>query len=201
MLLTVSGLLRAIYPSGEHFPTPADLLRLLFAPVLLAGLLMLPLRTRGKRVRHKMWLDTAVVMIGSGMLLWFVEVDEGLIASGETLAAALAYPVLDLVMIFGATVLLMRGAADSVRRPAVLILLAMVMLMVGDAYLGYRQSRFGDVPPDRWQFACWITGHFLLTMAAFTQVRMAGGHRLGSRTRPPGPSPGCRTRRWAWVTR
>ncbi|GIF25361.1 diguanylate cyclase (GGDEF)-like protein [Actinoplanes tereljensis] len=74
--------------------------------------------------------------------------------------------------------LLLRGAAGSVRRPAILITVAMVMLVAGDAYLGYRQSHFGDVPPDRWQYACWITGHFLLAMAAFAQVREAGGHRL-----------------------
>ncbi|GAA2661671.1 hypothetical protein Adu01nite_93150 [Paractinoplanes durhamensis] len=179
VLLTVSGILRGIFPSGVHFPTPSDTLRLVFAPVLLAGLLTLPLRTRGRRTRHKVWLDTVLVMISGGMLLWFVEVDAkaGSIAR-DTLAASLAYPVLDLVMIFGATVLLLRGAAGSVRRPAILITVAMVMLVVGDAYLGYRQSHFGDVPPDRWQYACWITGHFLLSMAAFTQVREAGGHRL-----------------------
>ncbi|MEU4240668.1 GGDEF domain-containing protein [Actinoplanes sp. NPDC026619] len=178
-LLLISEPMRALFPAGGHFPTPSDSVRLLFAPVLLAGLLMLPLRTRGRRARRKMWLDTTVVMIASAMLLWFVEVDAKTAGiARDTLIASLAYPVLDLVMIFGGIVLLLRGAAASVRRPAIMIIVAMVMLAVGDAYLGYKQSHFGDVPRDRWQFACWLTGHFLLAMAAFTQVREAGEHRL-----------------------
>ena len=181
-LLIVSGILRSVFPSGVSFPTPADLLRLAFAPVLLAGLLTLPLRNRGRRARHKMWLDTAVVMIGSSMLLWYVELGQSVAAAGRipgnVLAAAIAYPALDLVMVFGATVVLLRGAAGSVRRPAILVTAATLMLVIGDAYLGYRQSHYGDVPPDRWQFACWLTGHFLLSMAAFVQVREARGDTL-----------------------
>ena len=180
-ILIVSGILRS-FSSEKAFPTPADILRLVFALVLLAGLLALPLRTRGRRARHKMWLDTAVVMIGSSMLLWYVDLGPSVAAAGHipgnALAAAIAYPVLDLVMIFGATVVLLRGADGSVRRPAILITVATLMLVIGDAYLGYRQSRFPGVSPDRWQFACWLTGHFLLAMAAYTQVRLAGGHEL-----------------------
>jgi len=180
-ILIVSGVLRS-FAGGRAFPNPGDILRLVFALVLLSGLLALPLRTRGRRARHKMWLDTAVVMIGSGMLLWYVDLGPSVAAAGHipdnALAAAIAYPVLDLVMIFGATVVLLRGADGSVRRPAILITVATLMLVVGDAYLGYRQSRLPGVQPDRWQFACWLTGHFLLAMAAFTQVRMAGGHEL-----------------------
>ena len=81
-------------------------------------------------------------------------------------------------MIFGATVVLLRGADGSVRRPATLVTVATLLLVVGDAYFGYRQARFPGLAPDRWQFACWLTGHFLLAMAAFTQVRAAGGHEL-----------------------
>jgi diguanylate cyclase (GGDEF)-like protein len=181
-ILLLSGLVRGVFPGGA-FPTPGDTLRLLFAPVLLAGLLTLPLRTRGNRARHKMWLDTALVMIGCGMLLWYFEagdsVDRAEHISGNALAAALAYPVFDLVMIFGATVLLLRGASASVRRPAILITLAMVALVVGDAYFGYVQTQLDNVTPsDNWQYACWIAGPFLLAMAAYEQVRSAAGHDL-----------------------
>ncbi|GIF25360.1 diguanylate cyclase (GGDEF)-like protein [Actinoplanes tereljensis] len=182
VILMLSGVVRGIFP-GNAFPTPGDTLRLLFAPVLLAGLLTLPLRTRGRRTRHKMWLDTALVMIGSGMLLWYFEAGDNLDRaehiSGNALAAAMAYPAFDLVMIFGATVVLMRGAAASVRRPAILITLAMLALVVGDAYFGYVQTQLDNVTPsDNWQYACWIAGPFLLAMAAYEQVREAANHDL-----------------------
>ncbi|GAA2661663.1 GGDEF domain-containing protein [Paractinoplanes durhamensis] len=183
LLLVVSGAVRSIVPGDGSFPTPGDTLRLVFAPVLLAGLLTLPLRTRGNRTRHKMWLDTALVMIGSGMLLWYFEaganVDNAEKISGNALAAAIAYPSFDLVMIFGATVLLLRGASASVRRPAIMITLAMLALVVGDAYFGYRQLQLDHViASDTWQYTCWMTGPFLLAMAAYEQVREAGNHRL-----------------------
>jgi diguanylate cyclase (GGDEF)-like protein len=71
-----------------------------------------------------------------------------------------------------------RGAAQSARRPAALLGLAMLVIVAGDVYLGYRQSHGGAGAPDRWQFACWLTGHFTLTMAALAQCQRASRHRL-----------------------
>jgi diguanylate cyclase (GGDEF)-like protein len=182
VLLSVSGVLRSFYPAGADFPSPADILRLAFVPVMLAGLLALPLRAQDRRERHKVWLDTVIVVVASGMLLWYLEIgpsvaEAGRIA-GQVQAAAIAYPALDLILIFGASVVLFRGAADSARRPAALLGLAMIVIVVGDVYLGYRQSHGGAGAPDRWQFACWLTGHFTLTMAAFAQCRLASRDRL-----------------------
>ncbi|HEX8629984.1 MAG TPA: GGDEF domain-containing protein, partial [Catenuloplanes sp.] len=183
VLLSLSGTLRPFYPAGVGFPSPADLLRLAFAPVMLAGLLLLPLRTQGPRERHKVWLDAVLVVVASAMLLWYLGttgpgVERAGRISGGALAAAIAYPALDLVLIFGASVVLFRGAAESARRPAALLGLAMLVIVAGDVYLGHRQSQFGATTPDRWQFACWVTGHFSLTMAAFAQCRLASRHRI-----------------------
>ncbi|WP_158647600.1 GGDEF domain-containing protein [Actinoplanes sp. ATCC 53533] len=186
LLLLGSSCLRPAYPVGVVFPSPADLLRLLFGPVLLAGLLLLPMRTQGRREQQKVWLDTAVVVIAGCVLMWYLQIGPGLTAGhigGGALAAALAYPAGDLVLIFGATVVLFRGAAESARQPAKLMGAAMLAVVAGDVILGYRQSHGGQAGADQWQFACWMTGHFLLAMAAFAQCRQAGRHRLD--TEPP----------------
>jgi diguanylate cyclase (GGDEF)-like protein len=184
VLLSVSGALRSIYPVGVGFPSPADIFRLAFVPVMLAGLLALPLRTQGRREQHKVWLDTVVVVVASAMLLWYLQIGPSVEQAGRipgsALAAAIAYPALDLILIFGASVVLFRGAAQAARRPAALLGLAMLIIVAGDLYLGYRQSNNGAAAPDRWQFACWLTGHFTLTMAAFAQCRLASRHRLHS---------------------
>ena len=186
LLLLGSSMLRRGHPVGTDFPSPADLLRLLFGPVLLAGLLMLPMRTQGRREQQKVWLDTAVVVIAGCVLLWYLQVGPGVTAEGidgGALAAALAYPAGDLVLIFGTAVVLFRGAAESARQPARLLGAAMLALVAGDMIIGYRLGRGGSADVHRWQFACWLTGHFLLTMAAFAQCRQAGRHRLD--TEPP----------------
>jgi diguanylate cyclase (GGDEF)-like protein len=182
LLLSVSGALRSLYPTGVEFPSPADVVRLAFVPVMLVGLLMLPLREQGRRERHKVWLDTVVVVVASAMLLWYLQIGPSVEQAGRipgsALAAAISYPVLDLMLIFGASVVLFRGAAEATRRPAALLGLAMLVIVAGDMYFGYRQSHDGAQAPDRWQFACWLTGHFVLTMAAFAQCRLASRHRL-----------------------
>ena len=184
-LLVVSNILRPFYPAGTAFPAPPDLFRLLFAPVLLTGLLWLPMRTQGRRERQKVWLDTAVVVLASGMLLWYLQIGPGVAIGGGALAAVIAYPAADLVLIFGAATVLFRGAADSTRKPATLLGAAMLAIVVGDATLGYQLSRVAEANPSQWQFMCWLTGHFLLTQAAFTQRRQAGRHEL--RTEQPRP--------------
>jgi diguanylate cyclase (GGDEF)-like protein len=196
VLLLGSCVLRPAYPVGTAFPSPSDLLRLLFGPVLLAGLLVLPIRAQGRRERQKMWLDTGIVVIASGMLLWYLQLGPSATGSGgvsgSALAAAMAYPAVDLVLIFGACVVHFRGAAASGRQPATLLGVAVLLLTVGDMMLGYRQSRPGAMSADHWQFACWLTGHFLLAMAAFAQCRQAARHRLdteASRARSAGGLP------------
>jgi len=180
-VLTASNYLRSLYPVGSDFPSPADLLRLLFVPVLLAGLLALPLRGQAPRERHKVWLDTSIVLIASTMLMWFVQSGPGGSAtsvSGGALAAAIAYPVSDLVLIFGSCIVLLRGGADAARRPAALLGAAMLSLAMGDVMLSYAVSRTGGADSAAWQFACWSIAHFLLTMAPVSQCRNAGQHAL-----------------------
>lgn len=181
-LLMVSSYLRPVYPLGIGFPSPADLLRLLFVPVLLAGLLALPLRAQGRHERHKIWLDTAVVVVASAMLLWFLQgaatVGAAPHISAGALAAAIAYPASDLVLIFGAVVVLLRGGAESARRPAILLGAAMLLLVAGDLSLGYQLSRGVEAHPDGWQWACWMTAHFLLALAPAVQCERASRHEL-----------------------
>jgi diguanylate cyclase (GGDEF)-like protein len=178
--LAVSDVLRAVY-AGAAFPSPGDVVRLAVVPVMLAGLLMLPLRAQGSREQGKVWLDVVIVVVASGMLMWYVQIGPSVAQAGRipghALAAAIAYPVLDLMLIFGAAVVLFRGAAESARRPAALLGLGMLFIVAGDTYLGYRQSHGGG-GPDRWQFACWLSGHFLLMMSAFEQCRRARRHNL-----------------------
>lgn len=182
LLFEMSSVLREFTPVGTVFPSAADLLRLLFIPVVLAGMLLLPMRVRTRWGRGKAWLDATVVIVASAMLLWELNVGTSVAPADRVppavLAAALAYPVTDLVLLFGALVVAMRGAAMSARRPAALLGVATLALLVGDTFLGYRQSRATTTISDTWQFACWLTGTFLLTMAAFEQCRQASRHRL-----------------------
>jgi diguanylate cyclase (GGDEF)-like protein len=186
VLLAASSALRPLYPDASGFPSPADLLRLAFVPVLLIGVLALPTAARGPREQHKLWLDTGTIVIGSAMLLWYLQIGPSVAAAGHipnsVLAASIAYPGLDLVLIFGVCLVLFRGVCGSTRVPAMLLGVAMATIVIGDTTLAYRLSR-GILDIDRWQLACFLIGHFLLALAAISQC-----HRVGRRQPPPSRS-------------
>jgi diguanylate cyclase (GGDEF)-like protein len=185
--LAISAVLFQFVPDGRIFPTPGDIARLLFVPVMLAALLSFPLRSLSpspaagsaeRRDRYKIGLDVATVIVAGSMALWYLVVGPGVSEpriSDEALAAAIAYPVGDLALIFGVVTVLFRGAADPVRLPLRLLALAMLFLVLGDTYLGYQRSHPGGLVPTRWQFLCWLTGHYLMAAAALAQCRLASG--------------------------
>jgi hypothetical protein len=88
LLFFASATLRPQFPLGANFPSPADNLRLLFMPVMLAALLMLPLRAQGRGEPHKVSLDIGMVSVASVMLVWFVETGSG----GAPPASASLFP-------------------------------------------------------------------------------------------------------------
>ena len=181
VLLSASQALRPLFPGALQFPTPADALRLAFVPLLLAGMLILPLRRQGTAERQTLIFDTAAVVVGSATLLWYLEIGPSLEAAGRipgrVLAASIAYPALDLILVSGACLVLFRGAARSSHWSGVVLGAAMVTMVAGDAYLGYRQSH-GLIGYDRWQLCCWFTGAFLLAVAPAIQCQQARRHQL-----------------------
>jgi len=82
--------------------------------------------------------------------------------------------------VFGATLVLQRGAAGSVRRPMVLICLALFAYIVADVDLGYQQVRNGSVQPSHWQYALWLAAGALLTAAPVEQCLRARTHQLAA---------------------
>jgi len=165
---------------AEGFPSPADVLRLAFVPLLLVGLARLPLRAQSRQDRDKTWLDTGVVMAVAGMVLWSVDVEPAIRAdvSGNALAAMLAYPVGDLALIFGAVLVVLRGAASSVRRPVSVLVAGLACLTAGDLNMARQVIHPGALIAERWQTTCWLVGLMLLGVAGYEQCRQAGGHRL-----------------------
>ena len=176
-MLSLSGVLFGAFPGGASFPRPGDVARLLVVPLLLTGLLRLPTRTGGSQVgRLKLALDAGAVAVAATIFLWYFQVGPMVTAPGADLRrilAATAYPLGDVILVFGVAVVLTRGVSIVNRRPMLLLATAMVPWMAGDVYLGYSQAhadpRAGYVPG--WELLAFLTAHFLLAAAAFVQCR------------------------------
>jgi diguanylate cyclase (GGDEF)-like protein len=163
------------------FPRPGDIPRLLMVPVMLVGLLRLPTQSVGGRMqRAKLALDAGTVAAAAAIFLWYIQVGPAVTAPGATfqrIAASTAYPIGDVILIFGVAVVLTRGVNAANRRPMWLLVAATVPWIAGDVVAMHSFGANGLSSGDRpWQLLFIITAHFLLAAAAFEQCRHGARH-------------------------
>lgn len=162
--------------STHLFPSAGDWIRLLLAPFLLTGLLRLLPLPNTSRARNKLALDTAMVTASGAMLLWYLVSGPALEVRGVTAAvtaAATAYPVLDLALVFGATQVVFRPGTHSRRRPPLLIALGVLLLVVGDVLLLRQHLQAPVQAYGGLEFGCWLTAYLLFALAAVDQALSA----------------------------
>ncbi|SDS45750.1 diguanylate cyclase domain-containing protein [Actinoplanes derwentensis] len=158
------------------FPQPGDVMHLATMGVIFAGLLLVPLHRAGKRERWKTLLDAGTVVLGAAMVLWYVAIGPALTsatASTGLILAAACYPVADLLVLFALARVLLRGTGRVSRRALTMIGGAIAALLAGDAYLGWAQAHMSVVPRSSFDFACWLTTHFLFAGAMIELWRQA----------------------------
>ncbi len=140
--------------SSPSFPSLADVGYLAFIPVLLVGLLAFPGRLTSRQERYKLALDTATVVAGGFMVLWYLVLGPTVTEGGAgflAVATSIAYPIGDLVLVFGIAKVLLRGPAASSRRPLQVLTAGLVLFVVADVYYGYvslHQGFIGGSWPD-----------------------------------------------------
>lgn len=172
----------------QTFPAPGDILRLASGMLVLVSLLMFGRRAEGRLDRHKLALDVSAVVVAAAMLMWYLSIGPALTTrnlSGGALAAAVTYPVVDLLVLFGVALVIRRGVDAGVRRSMYLIAAGMLFVIAGNAYLGIVRTQQGSIDVMAWQLVCYMLGHFGLAAAAFEQLRRSSvSATFGAAARP-----------------
>lgn len=146
----------------QPFPTLADVAYLLAYPALLAGILCFPVPPRAHGERLKFWLDVVTVLIGGGMVLWYFILEPIAMTQYNSvleMVLSLAYPLSDLVVLFGITTMLLSSTHAHSRHVLRVLVGALVLLFNADlafAYLtlqGVYES--GAWPDNLFLFAYW----------------------------------------------
>jgi PAS domain S-box-containing protein len=118
------------------FPTVADLFYLLYYPLFFAGILLLPAAIRTPSDQLKMLLDTGIVMITAVLIFWQLLIAPTIQATtgsdGTALVLAVAYPVMDLVLVFALIELLFRRFGQLSRIPLFLLAVSAFTLILTD---------------------------------------------------------------------
>jgi diguanylate cyclase (GGDEF)-like protein/PAS domain S-box-containing protein len=179
------------------FPSWADAGYLSYYPLLLLGLLLFPMAPRSGGRVLKFWLDSMTVLLGAGMIIWYLLLRP--IAAAEDSSAvlttlSLAYPVGDLVLLFGITHLVFRQPLAQSNRALTILAGGILLFVAADVAFGYMSIQ-GIYETGDWPDALWICGQLLMLVAAQYQwwsarkeqpaepVEQAGG--LGFSLLPP----------------
>ena len=155
------------------FPSLADVFYTAHYPIVVAAVLSFPTLATTGHERRRLAIDSAIVVIGGGMVIWqsvfrpaLQSLDDDVIKSVLTMG----YPAGDIVLLFGV-------AAIALRRPAGIdgrALLALVggLLLVLLADIGYsQQSLSGGGSPQHWTDVLYMASTVGIAAAGFFQLR------------------------------
>jgi diguanylate cyclase len=151
----------------DPFPSLADLGYLAFYPCAARALLSFPSPTRRRSDWTKLGLDAVTVVLCAAMGIWYLVVgpavhdqpDQGLAT-----VLNIAYPIGDLLVLFGVVVTLMRRAATGHDLSLRILVAGVGSLVIADvafAYLSLAGDYTGGVPD-----AFWATAWCLFFLAA-----------------------------------
>ena len=161
-------------------PSWADAAYLSFYPVAFAGLLAFPSPRRTMSQQFRLLLDVGTVFVGGATVIWYTSLGPAVAsARGFELAnlVLFAYPVGDLLLLFGVLSLLWRGAPRSSVASLRIFATGMLMFIVADVvydYVSTHASYLGGDPVD----TLWMVALAILFVAAACQLRARPAGRI-----------------------
>lgn len=166
----------AWYDIGLHaapFPSAADVAYVAYYPIMVAALLSFPTTPADRREKLRLAIDSAIVVIGGGMVVWqsiLLPALGSIEADPIATALALGYPVGDLVLLFGLATIALRRPAGVDRRALVALVGGLLLMLVAD--VGYGQvSLEGSGSSEHWTDVLYMASTVAIAAAGFLQLR------------------------------
>lgn len=150
------------------FPSFADAGYLLFYLLILAGLVTFPTAPKSRIERSKFWLDAITVLLGGWMVVWYFVLGPTAVAQDTAVLVTVlsaAYPIGDLVLIFGIAAILLRSVEEGHRGTLGLLAAGAVSFLVADVAFGYLSLQEAYSGGD-WPDAFWMIAQLLFVAAA-----------------------------------
>ena len=136
----------AILEIGLHqqpFPSLADGFYLMYYPLFAIGIMFLPLDQASFRERVKIIIDIIIIMVAAALVFSDFLIGP-ILAKGEenslALTLSLAYPILDLVLLFALVELLYSRRNSLDARPMLLLFVAVTIMIASDINFGIQSS-------------------------------------------------------------
>ncbi|MEU4235907.1 EAL domain-containing protein [Actinoplanes sp. NPDC026619] len=150
--------------------------RLAWAPLMLVGILLLPMNPLSGRQRTRFAADFTTIIGGGFVVSWYFQLGPALQHGriGPDTLVVIGFPVTDLVLIFGVCALLMRNGLPSWRGPLPLFLAGLITYLAGDVTYAYILGR----GPMSWSTPMSVTlngADLIMAAAAAMHIRTPAG--------------------------
>ncbi|MDQ2716925.1 MAG: bifunctional diguanylate cyclase/phosphodiesterase [Chloroflexota bacterium] len=157
------------------FPSSADIAYLTAYPLLLLGILLLPVRHLPRVSRARLAVDGLMMMTAIITFSWYFVLGPTLLQGSDSLVAKVvgtAYPCFDLLLLFCVLMLLARNE-DRRMRPALLLLsLGLVVIVLVDSIFDY-QNLHNSYVSGSLISPLWSLGYQCIGLGAFVLQRVA----------------------------
>jgi len=165
------GIIEIIF-RGDPLVSIASIGYLLFYPLFSAGILLLPDATESTRERHRIILDAAIVVVSAALVFWvflIAPVLSSLSAGNLKLIILTSYAVMDLVLFFAFTNLLLRKLDYPGRFPSLFLAIGTAIFLITDALYSIDVINASYISGDLKDTA-WISSYLLIALAGLLQA-------------------------------
>ena len=186
MAWAMIGLSMAVYGAGDclyawfelgldsvPFPSFADVAYVAYYPIVVVALLSFPSAAASGRERRRMAIDSAIVVIGGGMVIWqsvFRPALDSLDSDTIKSVLVLGYPAGDMVLLFGIASIALRRHAGVDGRALSALVGGLLLVLLADA--GYSQlSLVGDPSTQHLTDVLYMASTVGVGAAGFFQLR------------------------------
>lgn len=127
----------------QPFPSFADALYLMYYPLFALGVMFLPADRLSKREQNKIIIDIVIIMAAATLIFWDFIISPIIVNGGESilaLALSIAYPALDIVLLFALIELLYRRWNSLHLVPMLFFIAAITVSIISDIYFSIQSS-------------------------------------------------------------
>jgi diguanylate cyclase (GGDEF)-like protein len=194
-LYLLGDMLQLLYEVVLHkrsYPTWSDAAYLSYYVVAFAGILTFPSRRRTRSERFRLLLDMGTVFVGGATLIWYLALGPSMASSDHEFdlpdLVTFAYPVGDLLLLFGLLSLLWRGVPRLSVAPLRIFATGLLVFIAADVAYDYvivHSTYLGGDPVD----TLWIVAITIMFIAAACQLRAEPTAEFAMPLRAPATRP------------
>jgi PAS domain S-box/diguanylate cyclase (GGDEF) domain len=154
----------------EPFPTPADVAYVAYYPLMVVALLSFPAVATDRTERIRFGIDSLIVLVGGGMVVWHTVMQSTLESLDGSLSAtllAVGYPVGDLILLFGVAGISLRRLVDVDPRALVALVVGLLLVLIADIGFALLTLESTVVWPD----VLYMASPVVIAAAAYFQIR------------------------------